>query len=105
METNPTRMCELLVGLPEVNVLGVDDEPGRPLRVHVEARVDRAWCRSCGCRASIKDRPAVEFVDLPCFGRPTRLVWRKHRWARPAETCPVGSRTAGDERIASARVR
>ena len=25
METNPTRMCELLVGLPDVNVEGVGD--------------------------------------------------------------------------------
>src|SRR5690606_6447580 len=23
-------------------------------------------------------------VDLPCFGRPARLVWRKHRWCCPA---------------------
>jgi hypothetical protein len=26
VETDPTRMCELLVGLPAVNVLGVNDE-------------------------------------------------------------------------------
>jgi hypothetical protein len=25
VETNPIRVCELLVGLPDVNVLGVDD--------------------------------------------------------------------------------
>lgn len=75
MEINPTRMCELLVGLPEVNVRGVRDEAGGPLEVHVESRLDQGWCRECGARASIKDRPAVELVDLPCFGRPTRLVW------------------------------
>jgi hypothetical protein len=27
VESDPTRVCELLVGLPAVNVLGVDDEP------------------------------------------------------------------------------
>jgi hypothetical protein len=27
METNPTHMCELLVGLPDVNVIGVGDWP------------------------------------------------------------------------------
>jgi hypothetical protein len=27
LETNPTRMCELLVGLPGVNVNGVGDWP------------------------------------------------------------------------------
>jgi len=69
----------------------------------VEARVDRAWCRSCGCRASIKDRPAVEFVDLPCFGRPTRLVWRKHRWRCRERACSAGSWTISDDRIAVPR--
>ena len=37
METDATRMCALLVGLPDVNVLAVDDtDPTAPLRVHVE---------------------------------------------------------------------
>ena len=31
MECDPTRVCELLVGLPAVNVLGVDDEPDGPV--------------------------------------------------------------------------
>jgi hypothetical protein len=26
VETNATRMCALLVGLPDVNVIGVEDE-------------------------------------------------------------------------------
>jgi hypothetical protein len=33
VESDPTRMCELLVGLPEMNVLAVDDEVGEMLRV------------------------------------------------------------------------
>jgi hypothetical protein len=39
VETNPIRVCELLVGLPDVNVLRVEDEAGEPIRVHVEGRV------------------------------------------------------------------
>ena len=46
METNATRMCALLVGLPDVNVLAVDgDEPAMPLRVPVETRVGLVGCR------------------------------------------------------------
>ncbi|MEO5842463.1 MAG: ISL3 family transposase [Acidimicrobiales bacterium] len=101
MECNPTRICELLVGLPEVNVLGVDDECDGPLRVHVESRVERAWCRGCGGRAAVKDRPRVELVDLPAFGRPTRLVWHKHRWC--CRGCGAGSWTIIDDRIAPRR--
>lgn len=34
MITDPIAMCELLVGLPDVNVLAVEDTT--PLRVHIE---------------------------------------------------------------------
>ncbi|HET6954687.1 MAG TPA: hypothetical protein VFI47_30260, partial [Acidimicrobiales bacterium] len=67
-------MCELLVGLPEVTVLGVEGLPDGPVRVVIESRVDQGWCAECGCRAVVKDRANVELVDLPCFGRPARLV-------------------------------
>jgi len=97
------RMCELLIGLPEVNVRAVHDESAGPLRVHVESRLDQGWCRACGVRGQVKDRPAVEFVDLPCFGRPTRLVWHKHRWRCRETACPATSWTVTDERIAWAR--
>ena len=66
-------MCELLVGLPEMNVLGVVDVVDEMLRVHVETRVARAGCGSCGVIARVKERPVVELVDLPSFGRPSRV--------------------------------
>jgi hypothetical protein len=72
-------MCELLVGLPDMNVLGVVDEVDEMLQVHVETRVDRTGCGRCGVVAGVKDRPVVELVDLPCFGRAVRLEWHKYR--------------------------
>jgi len=94
-------MCALLVGLRDVTVLAVDDQPGEPIRVHVEPRPEPAWCQACGVRARVKDRPVRELIDLPCFGRPARLVWRTHRWCCPEPECPSGSWTHGDERIAA----
>ena len=90
METNPTRMCELLVGLPEVRVLGVDApvDDAAPVVVYVERVGDRPGCHVCGQVARVKDRPPVLLVDLPCFGRPTRLVWRKDRWRCPDDCVP-----------------
>ena len=45
METNPIRVCELLVGLPDVNVLDVDEvEGGGRIWVHVESRGGRPPC-------------------------------------------------------------
>ena len=75
METDATRMCALLVGLPDVNVLAVDDSNSTsPLRVHVETTAARVGCASCGTRARLKDRRQVALVDLTAFGRPAVLV-------------------------------
>jgi hypothetical protein len=75
------RMCEILVGLPDVEVLGLSEpaEGGSPLVVEVASRADRGWCRECGVNARLKDTTAVVMVDMTCFGRPARLVWHKQR--------------------------
>ncbi len=105
MEVDPTRMCELLVGLPDVVVLGVVDEPGgRPLRVYVETRTETRCCIGCGVVARVKERPEVELVDLPVFGRRARLVWRKHRLVCVQTTCAVVSWTVEHPAIASPRL-
>ena len=67
-------MCELLVGLPAVRVLGVVDECDGPLFVHIETTGRRPTYPGCGVRATVKERDLVELVDLPAFGRQTRLV-------------------------------
>ncbi len=104
MEVDPTRMCELLVGLPEVSVLGVVDVAGEPLRVHVEMRTARRRCGGCGAAARVKERPEVALVDLPVFGRQARLVWRKHRMVCMQPGCPVVSWTVEELAIASPRL-
>lgn len=100
-----TRACELLVGLPAVNVLDVR-EPlvAGPLEVTVESRLDSPSCGGCGERAWVKDRPVVELADLTCFGRRVRLRWRKHRLCCPRRWCRVGSWTHEDPRIAAPRL-
>lgn len=104
METNAIRMCELLVGLPDVNVLGVADEPDGPLRIHVELRADVVGCPKCGVVAHVKDRSIVELVDLPAFGRPARLCWHKRRFRCPDLDCPQGTWTEVDRRIGAPRL-
>jgi transposase len=90
-------MCELLVGLPDVNVLGIDEQPGLPLQIRVETKLVRVGCPTCGSFASVKDRPEVALIDLPSFGRPTRLIWYKRRWCCPDADCEkaAGPRTTG----------
>ena len=65
-------MCVLLVGLPDANVLAVEDDI--LLRVHVELRDPWRGCPDGGQRGVWKERRRVELVDLAAFGRPARLV-------------------------------
>lgn len=104
METDPTRMCELLVGLPDVSILGVDDDVGGFLCIYIESTAGRPGCSKCGVLAHLKDRSVVELVDLPCFGRPTRLIWHKCRWRCAEASCPMRSWTEEDERIGAPRM-
>lgn len=56
METNAARMCALLVGLPDISVVGVEDQTDEPPRVVVETIVEIEGCSGCGRRAWVKDR-------------------------------------------------
>ena len=95
-------MCELLVGLPDVNVLDVTDTDTR-LEITIETRTPRPLCPGCGGRLRVKDRPLVRLIDLPCFGRSTVLRWRKHRWVC-SSSCGTGSFTETVPSIAAARL-
>lgn len=100
MEIDPIRMCELLVGLGDVNVLGVIDEPGEPLVVMVETRGSRPVCPGCGRLADLKDRDEVDHFDLGVFGRRAKLRWVKRRWRCQHVDCGVGSWTETNDEIA-----
>ena len=62
MECDPTRMCERLVGLGDVEVLGVDDEAGEPLRVHIRRRGPKPDCGDCGALLWSDGEQPVELV-------------------------------------------
>ncbi len=102
MEIDPTRMCELLVGLPDVDVVGVDDpEPGR-LVVMVEPREARPVCGRCSTPAWVKDRREVDLVDLPAFDQCVVLRVIRTRWRCPRFRCGIGSWTLKHHEIAPA---
>ena len=95
-------MCELLVGLPDVNIKGVGDWP-RWLRIEITTRAERPSCPGCGGGVWHHDDVDVELVDLGCFGRRTRLVWSKSRWRCPNPNCEVVTFVETDDRIAVER--
>ena len=103
MSSDATRMCELLVGLPEVTVLDVVGR-GDGLIVTIETRGQRPVCVACGGPVVVKDRTDVVHADLACFGRPTVLVWRKVRWSCRSLSCVASSFTELAPQIASPRL-
>ena len=103
MECDPTRVCELLVGLGDVEVLGVDDVAGGPLGVHIRCRAPRPACERCGGPLWSDGERSVELVDLPVFGRPARLVWHKRRWRCADRGCGAGTVTEQNPQIAPPR--
>ena len=48
METDGRRMCEVLVGLGEVDLVGVEELAGDRLRVTIRSRGPRPLCEGCG---------------------------------------------------------
>ncbi len=83
-----TGLAEAILGLDGFRVLGVDESSSEVV-ITVETIASVAGCRSCGVLAEIHDRLRVEVRDLPCFGRPARLIWLKRRWRCREDECPA----------------
>ena len=70
MEADPARMCAKLVGLGDVDLVGIDDRgEDEPLAV-ISSCKTRPTCGGCGSRVRFKGHRTVVLVDLPAFGRP-----------------------------------
>ena len=88
------------MGLKDVRVLSYERR-GRQVDLVIEQVVIDPRCPSCGGPARVKERPVVRYVDLPVYGTPMRLGWRKHRMRCPDGGCPRRSWVLTDHRIAA----
>ncbi len=98
--SDPTRIVEVLVGLKNVRVL-LYQRTGQVQTLVIEQITADVACPVCGSPARVKDRPLVSYVDLPVYGAPMRLSWRKHRMKCVNRACPQQSWVLGDHRIAA----
>ena len=98
-----TGLAEALLGLDGFRVLAVEETPSE-VTVTVETVDGIVGCPSCGVRAEAKDRIRVDIRDLPCFGRPARLVWLKRRWRCVDPDCAAKTWTEGSEHVAARAV-
>jgi transposase len=94
--------CDLLVGLGGFHVIDVTEHLG-VVRVVVETPAGPMGCRTCGVVAHSHGRRDVKLIDVPCFGRPVRLTWRKRTWRCGEEKCLVRSFTEQHHDLAGPR--
>lgn len=98
--SDPSEILEALVGLKDVRVLHYERR-GPEVALVIEQVVEDARCPQCHRPAQVKDRPRVTYVDLPVFGAPMRLTWKKHRLRCVHEECRATTWVLRDHRIAA----
>lgn len=97
---HPSEILAALVGLKDVRVLAYERR-GPDVELMVEQVLGIVQCRTCGGRAQVKERPVVHYVDLPVYGVPMSLAWKKHRLRCTNPACPRRSWMSEDHRIAA----
>jgi transposase len=98
--SDPSEILEALVGLKDVRVLHYE-RAGPDVSLVIEQVLDEVSCPSCGNRAQVKERPVVTYIDLPVYGFPMRLTWKKHRMKCVNDHCPKRTWVLRDHRIAA----
>jgi transposase len=98
--SDPSEIVEALVGLKDVRVLHYE-RSGPDVALVIEQVLDEISCPSCGQRAQVKERPVVSYIDLPVYGSPMRLSWKKHRMKCVNEPCAKRTWVVADHRIAA----
>ena len=98
--TDPSEIVRALVGLKDVRVLAYE-RWGPRVELVIEQVVEEVRCPACAQRARIKERPVVHYVDLPVYGTPMSLAWKKHRMRCVNPGCAKRSWVLEDHRIAA----
>jgi transposase len=97
---DPSEIVAALVGLKDVRVLNYQ-RIGPDVELMIEQVIEAVQCPMCGRRAQVKERPVVHYVDLPVYGTPMNLAWKKHRMRCRNGRCPMKSWVLSDHRIAA----
>jgi len=98
--TDPSEILQALVGLKDVRVVHYRRD-GPDVELMVEQVVGDLRCPACASPALVHERPVVRYVDLPVYGAPMSLAWKKHRMRCTSTECPKNTWVLGDHRIAA----
>lgn len=72
-----SEILQALLGLKDARVLRYE-RCGPNVELMVEQDIGDARCPTCGGSAQVHERPVVRYVDLPVYGTPMTLAWKKH---------------------------
>jgi transposase len=97
---HPSEILAALVGLKDVVVLAYE-RSGPHVELMVEQVPGEVHCPTCDRTAEVKERPVVHYVDLPVYGTPMSLAWKKHRMRCVNPACAKRSWVLEDHRIAA----
>ena len=76
-----------LLGVPSSPITAVSQTP-TGLIIDVETDQTLAGCPACGEVVVGHGRRRIRLNDIPCFGRPVRLIWAKRIWRHHDEHGP-----------------
>jgi transposase len=88
------------VGLKDVAVLHYERH-GPHVALMIEQTRGVVHCPTCARPAQVKERPVVHYVDLPVYGTPMSLAWKKHRMRCVNAACARRTWVLEDHRIAA----
>jgi hypothetical protein len=97
---HPTEILQALVGLKDVRVLAYERR-GPHVGLMVEQVPGIVRYPTCHRGAQVKERPVVHYVDLPVYGTPMSLAWKKHRMRCVDQACAKKTWVLEDHRIAA----
>jgi len=97
---HPSEILAALVGLKDIAVVCLERR-GPDVELMIEQVVGEVRCPTCAGPAQVKERPVVYYVDLPVYGVPMSLAWKKHRMRCVNPRCPKRSWVLSDHRIAA----
>ncbi|MHB8264037.1 MAG: hypothetical protein ACYDGY_09905 [Acidimicrobiales bacterium] len=94
---DPFCMCEVMLGIPGVRVLAIEETPNG-LSVEIETSTTEAWCSICHGLAEAEDEVAVDLGEHFAMGQPVQLIWRQRQWRCTTPGC-IGAFVEKDEGI------
>jgi transposase len=97
---DPSEILEALVGLKDVVVVAYERR-GPHVELVIEQVLGEVRCPTCHRPAQVKERPVVHYVDLPVYGTPMSLAWKKHRMRCVDPACAKKTWVLEDHRIAA----